>query len=1417
MAIRKLGYFTGLCQTRRSTERARLGRLRQFGASVALGAMVFGTAAESWAFKSESHGAVAALARQQVASSQWSDDQVTIHFDVDGKTLDVPVDSAIAYRAILDYPEYFMAGATGSDSFPDLISGQWFTHGNETKTYKDVVKTLSGTDVVSHNTWDKLESRAGVAEYRAIDFPVAMLAKLVAEGLDTSSAEYRKTLAFIVGYFSHAVTDGFSHTWANEYTEQAWSLTKGQGILGALTEEIQHIAVETMLDKHLPTGVLATAGDGNGYGMAELRAPNGFLDAFYAEALPQVVERVKKDPKSNPSSYIDYYSNVDLFRGGIVYSILNAQLDLLPAAKSWSKVGFLFDIAEKLKDNDAFQALMFFLDLDEVIEHEIEEYTGDLPDPMAIATFGWADCSMPNTEAATGGNGDYQTALSTVVEILGGINDRVAIHGERARVARLNYNRLSECTAENMMKLRAGNYSPDALGLNTDACADIVRAGWVDEGSSEGLDRGSLRANTPGNREFLTRLKADFLGGEEEDLFEDESAPWESDAEYVASETYEYQNKHRSAVSNVTRLLRYLRHTAATVGQIDHALFPDEEDSDKHGLVQAVCADVRRSELENCIDIKMEPIAVAARQAVCEVNFGKCTVEATKECLRDACNSACDDTFVDCNDLCGEPTGCRGWCKSNMCWEECALGVCINSCEFSGGYVTKPLLEACNLTCDVIDAANGDEGSCTGAAVCGVEEVVCSFENVAATFDGDFLGDDILGPARKLCDTIDAVKAFAQCMEGDPSLSEVAQENARKTCMIDACTDVIDEATGAGMDLPDVMTDQPPRSYCTQLYNEIHKAYDDAKAMAEAAGKIMDSISVDPEMAVNVLFIEEDIKKDPDQSGVIRDELARKRSALSNQPVPTDPAALQLRNDQILILDNLLTVTNGGTPTSALPPARAANAMSALMTSDWPLPRGYTLRSMLTDLGPKIEETFLPFFNSIQGTKLAPMVSPSQIEDLFEQQGVGNTLLPWSSSYYSNACSGSLTSLYCDVVASFDDPNCIGPECDSSQLQANSTRNDWVPGRSVVAYNKYNPETTSWNVLTNFPLASTQSAYEMLYRRIFRVPSALPAWFGFDDENAPWTSQNATLAVDYEHYTQGIGSLSINGCNNLLIQSPVFRTVDIGVVGPTLAVDMWVPTPSNIYYTGDIAAAVTIPSRFMNQPLNSGDPVLLTGLPEGWHTVRFAVPAEIQAALLGDTADAFFNFAINKPTCDQPFRLDNVRFEGTLAQRSQFHIRGSSLYDATTSPVGSFDNIGKWSTNVAKSAAPAHVEGAGALAVQANGYTPVTSEWFAVSSLGMPSARLNLDVYLPDPQPNYYWYGDVQLYLDCAHSSNQYIGWLPLTHLFRGEYNSLEYVVPDNVLSYLQGAAETEQCRFVVAINSNASAAVYLDNLGFIH
>jgi hypothetical protein len=1345
------------------------------------------------AFKMTTHVASANLTEDQLAGMISATGPSTLVFTVKGQRLEVPVATKDAYLAVIRHPDFFRAGAIGPDGFPDLITGQMVHHGNESPTLKSWTHSAANElNPPTHGTTDPFESREGPAEMRAIDFAMALLtfANSGAYTFDGPSNEREKVIAYIMGYFSHGVGDGFAHTWINEIAGGAWDLGRGGGMWGTSSEEVRHIAVESLVDSRVPQPLLSSPGSSQ-LDRVAMAAPARFLDAFYSTPTPHAIPFGNRNGDIN--DFVGFYRNLDLFFGGPFYNYFNLQADAPGALVNWSQVKPLFDFAQKFQLTGFENTLLDVANIPAEVAADLQSWF-QIPainiDLVGTITGGYAKCSVDNGHGSSGGGGPNPTTLDTIRAVwtyLGSINARVAKAAAKAQIVRQNWVKLNQCTSENLSRIKEGAFNPATPTLNRDACAVLADAPWVDQGNADGLTRGAIRAETDAlDKEFLDNLKLAFRGG---DVSEDGVVDF--------SKAFEPNNLHRRIDSNVTRLFAYLLGPGLTLKDLPEAFISDRDAASTAGgnilgEFHNICAAARDPAVGRCVDFFFAPFALAGLGKKCIDNTEKCLQKSVTDCLTGVCLSGCPsivDDIIDCSDVCA--------LGGSVCHQVCDDALC-------GFLGCVPFVhDACIGVCDFI--SGGDPSCIPNTVTCGTDAINCSLDAFQIITLQKGYGQSLFKPVRDVCDQVDQALA----------LFEILKDPAKRRQWL--------KDHGVPVDLVD-------------------KILGDVRSTAAIARSVAAQVAaLPPEYFVNFAFLDKDMQQDPAYLLSISQALDQKRNELNAQPPSPDRTSkLDTLNRFQRLVDGIRT----GNPVTLIEAAADPKGTATLVQNAVNMGlisslAGPTAKRILGDIGPDFNNTFNAFFNTAEGMRLVPLDARADIDGTFVAQAVGTTLLPWNqASLFSAHCTTGLPNVYCDAIPSFDDPNSLNASLVNvrpTDILPNPARHNWVPGRGVVAWNPYDSTgRTADHIATNFPFATNDPAYNQLYTRIFLVPDAIPKFAGFEDDKNPWTDTTGQrLTPNTSNRTQGRASVQIEGCGFVDMNSPFFRTADWGVVSNKLSVDVFVPANAPRAWSGDVQMFVTIPGvtapppappppSIFNLPLGlqsltqSVNPAIVYG---AWNTLTFGVPDNVQKALLGDWANAQIKIDLNLPCGAAFYLIDNLRFTGIVTNRVHFHSMASQNETIQTAPPLDLDDATAWT--VVQNGGPLatvlspKTQGIASVSVPARGFTEIRSRAFSTPIVPNATNKLNLDLFIPSPQPNQFWTGQVQLFLTCGSMIHQPIGQAELTNLFPNEFNSLTFTLPSNAVSTLR--AVHTGCTMGLVVNVLPSGGSFLvDNLGFI-
>jgi hypothetical protein len=125
-------------------------------------------------------------------------------------------------------------------------------------------------------------------------------------------------------------------------------------------------------------------------------------------------------------------------------------------------------------------------------------------------------------------------------------------------------------------------------------------------------------------------------------------------------------------------------------------------------------------------------------------------------------------------------------------------------------------------------------------------------------------------------------------------------------------------------------------------------------------------------------------------------------------------------------------------------------------------------------------------------------------------------------------------------------------------------------------------------------------------------------------------------------------------------------------------------------------------------------------------------------------------------------------------------------------------------------------EGYASLKLDGTNYMVLKSPVFGSQDIHYYSNQLSLDVYIPDPQTNPYWIGAVQLYFEAPGASvnNQYVGQVELTGLKVGQWNTIQFSLPSNIVNLFSGSYS--DIFMTVAFNTGHTGESFrIDNLRF--
>src|SRR5664280_8775 len=158
-----------------------------------------------------------------------------------------------------------------------------------------------------------------------------------------------------------------------------------------------------------------------------------------------------------------------------------------------------------------------------------------------------------------------------------------------------------------------------------------------------------------------------------------------------------------------------------------------------------------------------------------------------------------------------------------------------------------------------------------------------------------------------------------------------------------------------------------------------------------------------------------------------------------------------------------------------------------------------------------------------------------------------------------------------------------------------------------------------------------------------------------------------------------------------------------------------------------------------------------------------------------------------------------------------------------SSDVLGFETLGSWSTTTAGAQlalSTTHTQGSFSLAVHpasSNGYTPLVSA--SMSTLSRVSPQMSFDIMLPSQQPNPYWFGTLQIFMNCPSRGiyNAFLQQVELTGKPVNTWTPVTFAVTNDEISKLLTTGYSDLTFTVVLNVPTPDAGTYLiDNLSFV-
>lgn len=155
----------------------------------------------------------------------------------------------------------------------------------------------------------------------------------------------------------------------------------------------------------------------------------------------------------------------------------------------------------------------------------------------------------------------------------------------------------------------------------------------------------------------------------------------------------------------------------------------------------------------------------------------------------------------------------------------------------------------------------------------------------------------------------------------------------------------------------------------------------------------------------------------------------------------------------------------------------------------------------------------------------------------------------------------------------------------------------------------------------------------------------------------------------------------------------------------------------------------------------------------------------------------------------------------------------------TQAAVFSLEQVWVWETTAGGLALSPSLktEGQAGLRPDGSGYFKVSHLRMKTTAISGETGRMRVDFHLPPDQPNPYWMGSIQLFVDCpsAGLNSVYASQVDLTGLPQGAFSALEFNLPEAAVNALQEDHNDFQFQWVININQTSVKPV-LDNMRFV-
>lgn len=386
----------------------------------------------------------------------------------------------------------------------------------------------------------------------------------------------------------------------------------------------------------------------------------------------------------------------------------------------------------------------------------------------------------------------------------------------------------------------------------------------------------------------------------------------------------------------------------------------------------------------------------------------------------------------------------------------------------------------------------------------------------------------------------------------------------------------------------------------------------------------------------------------------------------------------------------------------------------------------------------------------------------------------------------------------------------------------------YQPANSNTAYRYLNAEQTPANEYFLISAIRPVDRYSSL------IDSGLTIWhmdrFGSNDDEQMTCAQHYIVSLE-----QADGNFDLENGNNSQDANDLFDAISNNEFSDaTITNAQWwcstidgsndshlriwdISSPGDTMSFRFDGAADMVVNHLATIPLSAAVQTIEVTTPYAGQMVNLNGTGIDQSQITNASGQAIFSVIANTPddTIWVTVTGNGFRYRGTIL------VTSSIPPSDTINLVMGFEDATFWhlingSTGTLSENTSNITEGTSSMQVLGNGFQQFQSVDLKTDQIDAISSNLKLDIFVGSTQPNPWWIGQVQLYINCpsAGIENQHIADANLTGLPLGSFSTVSFNLPSNIMAALSGSHS--DFSFIFALNTNnGSGPYYFDDLRF--